>query len=232
MFIHSGYPRTWPTVDKYRLYALFDPRHDCFVYVNHSLPVIRSVQALMSSKAPLWLYELWIPSVTPRTTITNANCDSWTLPMGAPRPEITFFQLHFEDIKIIDCTEINSLGQMAGLDLKDNVSAESKSLKDYAIMVGWFCQHLCTIESTADDMISRVAIVDKVYQKTDIFDADVYLFISELYKILMLSLTEQEVKQKIIALMSKFDSMVLVNKFSKQRLNFLKTLADQWQQHS
>lgn len=232
MFIHSGYPRTWPTLDKYRLYALFDPRHDCFVYVNHSLPVIRSVQALMSSKAPLWLYELWIPSVTPRTTITNANCDSWTLPMGAPRPEITFFQLHFEDIKIIDCTEINSLGQMAGLDLKDNVSAESKSLKDYAIMVGWFCQHLCTIESTADDMISRVAIVDKVYQKTDIFDADVYLFISELYKILMLSLTEQEVKQKIIALMSKFDSMVLVNKFSKQRLQFLKTLADQWQQHS
>lgn len=99
-------------------------------------------------------------------------------------------------------------------------------------MVGWFCQHLCTIESTADDMISRVAILDKVYQKTDIFDADVYLFISEIYKILMLSLTEQEVKQKIIVLMSKFDSVVLVNKFSKQRLGFLKTLVDQWQQSS
>ena len=232
MFIHSGYPKTWPTVEKYRLHALFDPRHDCFIYVNHNLSVARSVQALMSSKAPLWLYELWIPSATPKTTITNTNCDSWTLPVGAPRPEITFFQLHFEDIKIIDCTEINSLGQMAGLDLKDNVSEESKLLKDYAIMVGWFCQYLCTIESTADDMISRVAILDKVYQKTDIFDADVYLFISEIYKILMLSLTEQEVKQKIIVLMLKFDSIVLVNKFSKQRLNFLKILVDQWQQSS
>ena len=231
MFIHSGYPRS-VAVQKYRLYALFDPRHDCFIYVNHNLSVIRSVQALMSSKAPLWLYELWVPAATPKTTITNTNCDSWTLPVGAPRPEITFFQLHFEDIKIIDCTEVNSLGQMAGLDLKDNVTGESTLLKNYAIMVGWFCQHLCTIESTADDMISRVAILDKVYQKTDIFDADVYLFISEIYKILMLSLTEQEVKQKIIVLMSKFDSVVLVNKFSKQRLGFLKTLVDQWQQSS
>jgi hypothetical protein len=186
----------------------------------------------MSGKAPLWLYELWVPAATPKTTIDNNNCDAWTLPMGAPRPEITFFQLHFEDIKIINCTEVNSLGQMAGLDLKDNVTGESTLLKDYAIMVGWFCQHLCTIEATADDMISRVAIVDKVYQKTDIFDHDVYLFVSEIYKILMLSLTEQEVKQKITGLMSKFDSVVLVNKFSKQRLGFLKTLVDQWQRSS
>ncbi len=212
------------------LYALFDPRNDCFVYVNYDLAMIQATQAVLSSKAPLWVYELWIPQNTPSQTITNVNCESWTLPASAPRPEITFFQLHFEDIKIVDCRETNILGQIAGIELKSSVSEISTDLKNYAVMVGWFCQHLRRSEIVADEIISRVAIVDRIYQKTDIFDADVYLLISEIYKILMLSLTQEEVKEKIIALAPKFDSTVMVNKFAKSKLNFLKSLIDQWQQ--
>jgi hypothetical protein len=232
MFTHSGYPTSWKRTDRNSLYALFDPRHDCFVYVNHNLPVVQAVQAVMSSKAPLWIYELWIPQNTPAQTITNANCEHWSLATGATRPEITFFQLHFEDINVIDCQEINLLGQISGIELKSSVAEESVSLREYAVMVGWFCQHLRANEMIADELISRVAIVDQVYKKTDIFNADVYLFISEVYKILMISLTPEEVKEKIISLTSKIDSVVLINKFYKTKLHFLKALVSQWQQSS
>ncbi len=224
MFNHSGYPKSWNR-KRFELYALYEARNDCFLYVHHDLQVIRTVQALLLSKASTWVYELWLPmNNTPTVSITNENCHQWTLPVGSARPQPTYYQMTFEDTVKIDCQEVNILGQMSGIDMKDqaNVSEASKTFKNYAECVGWFVSKLNDVNLVADDVLSRVAVLDQVYQKSNILDHDVYLFISEVYKTLMLSQTVEEIKTNMSKLQPKLTQVISVNKFSEHKINFLK----------
>ena len=187
-YSHTGHPVSW-TPAQPRIYALFCTQNDCFLYVNHDLDIVRSVQTLLVSKLPTWIYELWIPGEPVPVTIDNSCCERWTLPARADRPNNRDHHGKFSQLIVIDCTNINVLGQISGIDLKDTgkITADSTKIRDWACFLGHMVMKLKMIEQVEDVIISRIMLSYDLNDRSDLLQDDAYVTISDIYKILYLN---------------------------------------------
>jgi len=213
-YSHTGHPVSWAPAQP-RIYALFCTQNDCFLYVNHDLDIVRSVQTLLVSKLPTWIYELWIPGEPVPVTIDNSCCERWTLPVQADRPNAEQYHFEYSQSTRIDCTNINVLGQISGIDLKDpgEILADSTKIRNWACFLGHMVMKLKMIERVEDVIISRIMLSYDLNDRSDLLRDDTYITVSDIYKILYLNddMTSAIEQIRLLTLKRRLTSITKLN---------------------
>lgn len=214
IFFHSGYPLTWRP-QRNHLYALFSQQHDCFIYVTHDLDLIRRVQFILSSKVTMWIYELWMPiDDNIVKSISNDNCEEWTLQQNIDQPRAGTFVNKHDQIQSIDCTSVNILGQLSGIELKPNAEVDKllHDLRCYALFCGWIVGHLRLIESPHEEIMCRIAMVNAMHVRSTVVEHDLFILYSKIYQALWLSTNLAEVKQALVPIFAELTESTRIGK--------------------
>ena len=208
---HSGYPSSWQRT-RFQLYAVYSHDHNCFLYVHHDKNIVLSVQTLLGSKLFTWVYELIIPEYA-EVTISNSAPDCWTLSATTSRPSPLTYQTHYEHIKSIDCTNINILGEISGIDRRDNTkdSPDIKKLCTWASFIGWNVMRLRDFQSVTDEILARVMMAKNLHHTSDLLDNDVFIVSSKIYEILHSHDDVEQATQALIPLLETIKNSTMIN---------------------
>jgi hypothetical protein len=211
---HSGYPPNWNGPQHRQLYAVYSYDHDCFLYLHHDKSVALTVQTLLGSKLFTWVYELRMPEFA-ETTITNFNCTNWTLSIYGDRPSPLKYQTHYEHITMIDCTNVNILGEISGIDQRTlpDESEDLKKIKNWAWFIGWNVMKLNGFHSITDEILTRVMMAKNLHCTTDLLENDIFIETSKIYEILHSHDDIDLATQTITPLLTKIEQSTMINTF-------------------
>ena len=219
-YYHSGFPASF--APKYQVYAIYSSQLDCFLYINHNLDTLRRVHYLMSSKISTWVHQLCLPADSPEVGISNKNVEDWTVQKTiGSKPSLSKYQVNHNEMTILDCTQVNVLGQLSG-QIEFHSGTKSKEvikLKDWAMFLGYMVEKIKTTELPEEEIILRIFIAESIHTKSNLPNDDLSYYISKIYKLLLISTSIKDFAHRVKKeILDVEDSFSRINKLEQASL--------------
>lgn len=208
-FYHSGYPTAWDGLKRNRVYGLYCPQKDCFLYVNYQVELVKKVQFFLTSKILTWVVDLWLPDELSivEDTISNLNCEYWTMQGTTKDIDMISYANTHHELFYVDCTNLNIRNQLSGIDRKtDNPDQDCLDLKRWTLFMANTVDLLSKFEYPSEYLMARLLVANGQHITTDLLDGDVYHSLSQIYNILLINDDVETARLAIQEVLKKQDS--------------------------
>jgi hypothetical protein len=183
------------------VYALYSYIHKRFIYIHHNFELVKHVQFFISSKYPVWVFQIKIPS----GDIEVEDFDNITCTNFAPPDTVKLtaqdYQVTFANLYEMDCSNVNVLREMTGIkrvmleDTPETIDTLNRD-RDWLFFVAACVKNALTAETTSAALLYRILLLDRDKHNLEQSNT-LYEQVSKLYKILMVETDITTAQEKI-----------------------------------